>query len=202
VNKRRDKTVFLKEYDEYDIKLLFLYELINEFTKKVNIRNNFFYFKINEGLKNDDILKVLSYNRDGLLYFENILQQYNKHKQYEKSIYYIAPYFSSLSRILALIYEESSRILGERRAKVIFKNCFRNVKKKYPKAPELRGYVPVSAEGSSFTLVTYGVALMDNLISYLITDIIKKPIKKQIKKEQREISEKFVSEFFGGEGKI
>ncbi len=161
--------------DEYDTKFLSLYELINIFTEKLEIKNRAFYSKINKGLKFTKILRGLSYNEQGLLSFEVVFENYKKAKKTDRIIYQIAPYLSSLSRLLRLIYTQASNMLGEEKTKKILKNSFNLVKKKYKEIPDLEGYIPSGiTRKPTLEAATYPTALTDNMIKYIIDTVIGK----------------------------
>jgi len=177
--------------DRYSIKLLFLHELINVFTRSLNIKNRSFYSKINKNLKHVPILSSLSYNEQGLLSFEAVFEDYKKSKESENALYQTIPYFSSLSRLLALIYSEASIILREEKSKNILKKSFKIAKKKYTEIPDLEGYIPRETRGlsssSSSSSSAFSVTLMDNMIKYLVDEVIKKSMKPELIAKVKEI---------------
>jgi len=169
----------LIQKDRYDVELLFLHELINVFTRKSNIINRNFYSKINKSLKHVLVLSSLSYNEQGLLSFEVVFENYKKAKKSGHMIYQTTPYFSSLSRLLALIYTEASSILGEEKAKNILKASFNVVKKKYSEIPDLEGYIPKVVLGkaaAAAAAAAYSTILTDGIIKYYV-GIIEKGVK-------------------------
>jgi len=168
--------LLIKTKDAYTQKIFFLQDLINTFTKKLKIDNRLFYYKINNSLKYSGILSSVVYNGNGLLFFENTLKDYSMLKKSVKVVHQIAPYLSSLSRVLAFIYREASRIVGEEQAKKILKKSFDSVKKNYTEVPDLQGYVPQVVLGrvAKAKAKAYPIILMDQMINYLVNDVIKK----------------------------
>lgn len=167
----------LIQEDEFDTKFLFLYELINTFTRKLNIKSRNFYSEINKNLKHSPILSGLSYNEQGILVFENIFDDYKMLKKSGRGVYQIAPYFSSLTRLLASVYKEAAGSLGEEETKKILKSSFIIVKKKYTEIPDLEGYLPREVVGlgtEKKAPVAYNFILMDNMIKYLVDTVTRK----------------------------
>lgn len=182
--------------DEYNRKLLSLCELINIFTRRLEIKNRIFYSKINKELKQSHLLRSLSYNENGLLSFEIIFESYKKAKETGNVIYQIAPYLSSLSRLLSLIYTQASNILGKEKTKKILKESLDLAKKKNREIPNLGGYTPKEIFGKKEAkgTTTFSVSLADSMIKYLVENIIIKKSKiKEIKPSEEE-REKHVEE--------
>lgn len=167
----------LESKNAYDIKFIFLYNLISILTIHLRIKKRGFYRKINKMLKQNKYLQLMSYNKEGLYNFMATFDKFKQARANTPFLYKISPYLSSLSRILAAVYKGSSIILGEKEAKKIFKESFDLVKKKYKEIPDLEGYAPREVLGKADEeeeKEVFSTALMDSMIKYVVEDIIKK----------------------------
>ncbi|MFH1317030.1 MAG: hypothetical protein ABII01_05925 [Candidatus Woesearchaeota archaeon] len=185
-NKEEPIQLKLSKPEEHDEKFLFLYELINVFIARLNIKNTLFYSKLNQDLKLNPAISKLSCTEHGLTSFEPVFEDYQT-KRESGYIYEIAPYFAALSRILSLIYKESVKKLGKEEADKILKKSFFIVKKKYSENPDLLGYIPPETMGLSSSSSAFGTTVMGSMIDFLIDDVIKNcavPVKLMPKQEK------------------
>jgi hypothetical protein len=183
----------LIQKNKYQDEFSFLYDLINDFTKKLDINNKLFYFMVQREIKGTQLLQGFVYSKEGLSSDKEMVKLYKK----EKEIYGVAPYLASFSRLLSYVYQKASSKVGEEKAEHLLEESFDNLKKKYSVEPNLEGYVPRKAIGkaaAAAAAAAFDVSLMDNMLNYLLNDIIKKgitPAQKKIeegKKEEKKLS--------------
>jgi hypothetical protein len=166
----------LERASKYENRLLFMRDLIEKFTKNLNIKDPKFYSRINDSIKYYHTLRSLSYDKNGLSNFSELVEDYRQLKKSVKVIYAASSYLSSLSNILSIIFDESVKMIGVEKSKSLLRAALNDVKKKYDEHPNLEGYVPISEqpEDIDMGIGSYPVILMDNMISYLVKEMVSK----------------------------
>jgi hypothetical protein len=164
--------------NKYQEEFNFLYELINDFTKRLNIESKLFYFVVQKEIRGTSLLQGLVYNQDGLSSSKELFKVYNK----QKEISNVAPYLASFSRLLSYIYQKAVAKVGKDKAEQLLEDSFNHLKKKYSVEPNLEGYVPREAIGKAAAAAaaaaasSFDISLMDNMLNYMLNDVIKKGI--------------------------
>ena len=126
-----------EESSRFDSNILFLQELIDNFTRDLNIQREDFYSRVNSVLRNFSVLSGLRYNKFGLLGFPEVFKSYQKSKESVSVIYAASPYMNSLSSLLSAIFSETSNVLGLEKTKMVFKDSFEKTKKSYAEIPNV-----------------------------------------------------------------
>ncbi len=180
-NNPRAKTIqrlSIGKLREYEKQFFFLTELIDIFTRRLNIRNWFFYHKINKMIEKESTLNNFSYDKRGLFDKRGRTRYagYYEDNDKLKYTYELAPQFAALSRILAIIYQSSVRIVGKDKVQIIFSQCYKRLARKIPNPPDLLGYIPSETMGlsSSSSSSAFSISLTDNMIKYLVDSVIGK----------------------------
>ncbi|MBI4894825.1 MAG: hypothetical protein HY833_03785 [Candidatus Aenigmarchaeota archaeon] len=164
----------VRDDEMYEGKIVFLWNLVKNFTIDLRISNRSFYSKISSILRESNELAGLKYGERGLEALPEFLRGYRSRKASAKTIYISAIYMSSLSRLLSKIFREAERVLGEERAREVFLKSFSALHADEKEIPDLTAYLPggIIKEEDELSVTTYPTMLMDSLITYIVNDII------------------------------
>jgi hypothetical protein len=197
--------------DEHDDEFMFLIDLITTFTKNLDIEVPKFYKRVSARLDQMSYLKGMEYNSQGVTSFEEVFAEFKKQKAaaaaaaaaavavVSPTLYVTVRYLDSLSRILSLMYKESSKIIGEERAISILKDSFGTTTKKYNTIPDLVAYIPQEVIGVKVAAAAaaFGTSVADNMLNF-IADIYEKKMKvpERVVKERKpvEVSKEQIEE--------
>lgn len=160
----------------YERKLVFLWDLIKNFTEGLGIKDRKFYRRVGSEISKSEELTDVDYGEHGLDGFPAFLRNYRGRSASDANVYVTATRLGSLSRLISVIFVEASKSVGTDRAKEVFLKSFSDLRKKYDDAPDLSSYMPeglVRSE-SELSVTNYPTMVMDDLIDYLADDVISK----------------------------